>query len=87
MRLSDAGLRRHQPKALYVNHRPLPWLTEDASRDRSNRLLGNKLRSRLLTHQTLELPGTLDTNEFSKQRECKIARDHCDNRTGSVVQH
>jgi hypothetical protein len=39
MRLSDAGLRRHEAKLIYPNHRPPPWLTEDATRDRSNRLL------------------------------------------------
>jgi len=39
MRLSDAGLRRRQPKPVYPNHRPPPWLTEDGPRDRSNRLL------------------------------------------------
>jgi hypothetical protein len=42
MRLSDAGLRRRKAKLLYPNHRPPPWLTEDATRDRSNRLLGAK---------------------------------------------
>jgi hypothetical protein len=31
MRLSDAGLRRRQTKLLYPNHRPPPWLTEDAA--------------------------------------------------------
>ena len=39
MRLSDAGLHQRRTKALYLNHRPTPWLTEDATRDRSNRLL------------------------------------------------
>ena len=39
MRLSDAGPRR-QTKAVYSDHRLPPWLTEDAPRDRSNRLLG-----------------------------------------------
>jgi hypothetical protein len=39
MRLSDAGLRRRQMKAVYPDHRLPPWLTEDATRDRSNRLL------------------------------------------------
>jgi len=39
MRLSDAGLRQRPTKALYPNHRSPPWLTEDATRDRSNRLL------------------------------------------------
>jgi hypothetical protein len=39
MRLSDAGLRQRQTKALYPNNRRSPWLTEDATRDRSNRLL------------------------------------------------
>jgi hypothetical protein len=40
MRLSDAGLHQRRTKALYPNHRFPPWLTEDATRDRSNRLLG-----------------------------------------------
>jgi hypothetical protein len=31
MRLSDAGLHQRQTKALYPNHRPPPWLTEDAT--------------------------------------------------------
>jgi hypothetical protein len=38
MRLSDARMRRRQPKLIYPNHRLPPWLTEDAPRDRSNRL-------------------------------------------------
>jgi hypothetical protein len=40
MRLSDAGLHQRQTKALYPDHRLSPWLTEAATRDRSNRLLG-----------------------------------------------
>jgi len=39
MRLSDAGLRGHPTKLIYPDHRSSPWLTEDAPRDRSNRLL------------------------------------------------
>jgi hypothetical protein len=39
MSLSDAGLRSRTAKMLYPNHRLTPWLTEDAARDRSNRLL------------------------------------------------
>src|ERR1700733_10887842 len=39
MRLSDAGLRQRKTKLLYPNHRLPPWFTEDAPRDRSNRLL------------------------------------------------
>jgi hypothetical protein len=31
MRLSDAGLRQRQTKALYSNHRLPPWLTEDST--------------------------------------------------------
>src|SRR5258708_4669956 len=42
MRLSDAGLRRRQTKALYLNHRLPPRLNKDATRDRSNRLLAVK---------------------------------------------
>jgi hypothetical protein len=41
MRLSDAGLRRHPPKPIYLDHRSPPLLTEDDTRDRSNRLLEN----------------------------------------------
>src|SRR5580692_8563898 len=52
MRLSDAGLRQRQTKTLYPNHRLPPWLTEDAPRDRSNRLLG----SRGYPNQALNMP-------------------------------
>jgi hypothetical protein len=40
MRLSDAGLRQPETKAVYPNHRSPPSPNEDATRDRSNRLLG-----------------------------------------------
>ena len=39
MRLSRARLHQRQSKAPYLNHRSPPWLTEDATRHRSNRLL------------------------------------------------
>ena len=39
MRLSDAGLRCRQTKLIHPDHRLSPWPTEDAPRDRSNRLL------------------------------------------------
>jgi hypothetical protein len=39
MRLSDAGLCRLQPKLIYPDHQPSPWITEAGPRDRSNRLL------------------------------------------------
>jgi hypothetical protein len=39
MRLSDAGLRCRPTKLIYPNHLFPPSLTEDATRDRSNRLL------------------------------------------------
>lgn len=44
MRLSDAGPRR-QAKAVYPDHQFPPWFTEDATRDRSNRLLGTRATS------------------------------------------
>src|ERR1700733_8475686 len=31
MRLSDAGLRRHQAKLIYPHHRPPPWPNEGAA--------------------------------------------------------
>ena len=40
MRLSDAGLHQRRTKTFYLNHRLPPWPTEDATRDRSNRVLG-----------------------------------------------
>jgi hypothetical protein len=40
MRLSDAGLRQRQSKALYPSHRLPPWLNVDETRDRSNCLNG-----------------------------------------------
>jgi hypothetical protein len=39
MRLSDAGLHRRRTKKVYPHHPFPPWLTEDVTRDRSNRLL------------------------------------------------
>jgi hypothetical protein len=59
MRLSDAGLRRHPTKLVYLNHRPPPWPNEDAPRDRSNRLLDDTQRSRDRAHRScnsLRLP-------------------------------
>jgi len=48
MRFSDAGLRCRERKLVYPDHRPIPWLTEDAKpRDRSNRLLDGDI-ARLL---------------------------------------
>ena len=43
MRLSDVRLRRLKTKLIYLNHRLPPWLTEDATRDRSNRLLDDRV--------------------------------------------
>jgi hypothetical protein len=42
MRLSDARVRQPKTKAVYPDHRSPPWLTEDATRDRSNRLLDGR---------------------------------------------
>src|ERR1700722_10879498 len=42
MRLSDAGLRCRQMKLIYPNHRLPPWPNENATRDRSNRMLDGR---------------------------------------------
>jgi hypothetical protein len=47
MKLSDAGLRRRQTKLIYPNHRPTPWLTKDATRNRSNQTGARTMRSRI----------------------------------------
>src|SRR5258708_18442681 len=39
MRLSGARFRKRPTKLIYPDHRLPPWLTEDTTRDRSNRLL------------------------------------------------
>ena len=41
IRLSDAGLLCRRTNLIYADHRLPPWPTEDAARDRSNRLLGD----------------------------------------------
>jgi hypothetical protein len=48
MRLSDARLRRLKTKLIYPDHRLPPWLNEDATRGRSNRLLDGAPGSRLM---------------------------------------
>src|ERR1700691_3172402 len=48
--LSDAGSHQRRTKMLYPNHRPSPWLNEDATRDRSNRLLDVIRRDCLQTY-------------------------------------
>jgi hypothetical protein len=50
MGLSDAELRRLKTKAVYPDHRFPPCLTEDAPRDRSNRLLDGAPRPLLGTY-------------------------------------
>ena len=51
MRLSDAGLRCQPTKPIYPDHRSPPWLTGDAPRDRSNRLLDDTQRNRDRAHR------------------------------------
>jgi hypothetical protein len=60
MRLSDAGLHRRPTKLIYPDHRLPPWLNEDATRDRSNRLLEGRVleRPKYRVHSRL-VPGTL----------------------------
>jgi hypothetical protein len=55
MRLSDAGLHQRPTKALYPNHRLPPSLIEDATCDRSNRLLAFCVRRQFFTHNFAHL--------------------------------
>ena len=50
MRLSDAGLRQRPTELIYPKHRPPPWLSEDATRDRSSRLLDGVRRRACYHH-------------------------------------
>jgi hypothetical protein len=57
-------LRRRPTKLIYPNHRPPPWLNEDATRDRSNRLLCDSdetghLRSGTSTPDSVSQPKAL----------------------------
>jgi hypothetical protein len=56
MRLSDAGLHQRQTKAVYLNHRLPPWPNEDATRDRSNRLLGDIALAAIMLPQIVVPP-------------------------------
>jgi uncharacterized DUF497 family protein len=78
MRLSDAGLRRRQTTLIYLNHRLPPWLTEDASRDRSNRLLGPNLAQPLNAY-TINAVMTYDpAKRRSNKRKHKIDLADCE---------
>jgi hypothetical protein len=77
-RLSDARLRDRQPKLIYPDHRLPPWLTEDAPRDRSNRLLGPNL-ARPLNAYTINTVMTYDpAKRRSNKRKHKIDLADCD---------
>jgi uncharacterized protein len=78
MRLSDAGLHQRPTKALNPNHRLPPWLTEDATRDRSNRLLGPNLAWRLNAY-TINNTVTYDpAKRRSNKRKHKIDLADCE---------
>jgi hypothetical protein len=62
MRLSDAGLRCRQTKLIHPNHRLPPCLTEDAPRDRSNRLLDTYVPLNGAFHLSL-IESTDDAND------------------------
>jgi uncharacterized protein YifN (PemK superfamily) len=70
MKLSDARLRRLQTKLIYPNHRLPPWLTEDAPRDRSNRLLEGRVMP------STKLAAGLRCNAASKRRSLTNASQH-----------
>jgi len=76
MRLSDARLRRRPAKLIYVNHRLRPWLTEDVSRDRSNRLLGLRAAKACLPQIALNIVSTL-VGQFpvKKNIRCRLNWD------------
>jgi hypothetical protein len=74
MRLSDAGLRCRQTKLIDPDHRLPPWLTEDATRDRSNRLLDACADIRSTTARACDLdnrtlPAMLDQRNAEKAPE------------------
>jgi hypothetical protein len=73
MRLSDAGHRCPKTKLIYLNHRLPPWLTEDATRDRSNRLL-DALRETRLVAEAFNYPN--NARFLSARPIFRIANDN-----------
>src|ERR1700735_4052716 len=71
MRLSEAWLRCRQTKLVYPNHRLPPWLTGDATRDRSNRWLA--LASEQLSVKT-KLPISVDSHLRFLDRHVQLLR-------------
>jgi hypothetical protein len=69
MRLSDAGVRRQETKLIYPNHRPTPWLTEAAARDRSSRLLEVVAHDGM--HGKTDHPNRKHQNNAAQQN-CKV---------------
>jgi hypothetical protein len=74
MRLSDAGLHQRQTKALDLNHRLPPCPNEDATRDRSNRLLDACADRQSTTAHACDLyshtlPAVLDQRSAEKAPE------------------
>jgi hypothetical protein len=75
IRLSDAGMRRRQTEPIYPDHRPSPWFTEGAPRDRSNRLLCDSgetahLRSVTNTPDSVSHPKPLCTKVACQGLQC-----------------
>jgi hypothetical protein len=47
MRVSDAGLRRHEAKLIYLNHRLPPWPAEDVTTRSLEPMLGGGIINEL----------------------------------------
>src|ERR1035438_3687126 len=73
MRLSDAGLRQRKTKAVYPDHRLPPWLTEDAPRDRSNRLLDDCAKGDFALSK---IAPSKDSNYYSQRRRDQRAKNN-----------
>src|SRR5271167_5165162 len=80
MRLSDAGLRRRQTKPIYPNHRLPLWFTEDATRDRSNRLLEGSTEAELRSPLRQDLQRRIEPYRQPSRRRW------AEGRTPSVLQ-
>jgi hypothetical protein len=90
MRLSDAGLHQRQTRALYPNHRLPPWLTEDKTRDRSDRLLDgvtfrpNIIRLIAPRHPRLML-SQIAPQKTDRQWSPRVRVPHCQHLRGQQI--
>jgi hypothetical protein len=72
MRLNDAGLHQRQPKAVYPDHRPTPWRTEDAAPRSFEPIVRSQvLRTAIAQNTTADTSPATRKNGASRSAPCR----------------